>query len=135
MILEHWDDNVLDRFLAEWNAIPLRPQVQLPYSPIQCREAITAETCVRLATTSQLSFLPGKGDMVSFSANGIWWECSSSLVPALGLLRNNTSYSIRKLCAELPDTDAAPKLTAFLTGLAMGGAVWIESRETPNDRS
>ena len=35
----------------------------------------------------------------------------------------------------IPVTDpaAAPKLTVFLTGLAMGGALWIESQETPED--
>lgn len=73
--------------------------------------------------------------MVSFSANGVCWECSASLVPALELLRNTTSYPIRELCAELPNSAAAPKLTALLTGLAMGGAIWVEPHDTYDGRS
>ena len=126
LILEEWDENVLDRFLAEWNAIPMRPQVGLPFSPVACRVPITTETRIRLATTSQLSFRTGVGDPVSFNANGVPWECSPGLVPALELLRGNTSHSIAQLCAQISDPTLTPKLIAFLTALAMGGAIWTE---------
>ena len=135
LLLEQWDENVLDRFLAEWNSLPLRPQVRLPESPIECREPIAAETRVRLATTDRLSFLPGAKDKVSFSANGVWWECAASLAPPLEQLRNKTAYSIQELCAALPDPSAAPKLRFFLTTLVMGGVLWTESPDAPPQTS
>jgi hypothetical protein len=135
LMLQFWSDDVLDRFLAEWNAVPLRPQVQLPFSPAECRAAITMETRVRLATATQLSFLKETGGSVSFRANGVRWECSASLIPALERLRDNVSYSVKELCALLPDPADTPGLTAFLTALAMGGVIWTASHEVPSDGS
>jgi Cupin superfamily protein len=135
LILEQWSDNVLDRFLAEWNAIPMRPQVRFPFSPIECRAPITLETRIRLSTTGQLSFQAGTGDSISFSANGVWWQCPPGLVPALELLSGTTSRSVRELSAQIPNETVSPKLIAFLTGLAMGGVIWIEPRDLPDGRS
>jgi hypothetical protein len=135
LILEQWDDNVLDRFLAEWNAIPMRPRVKLPFSLVGCQEPIDMEARIRLATTDQLSFQNGSGDSVSFNANGVWWDCSPGLVAPLRLLRSNAGHSVRELCSQLSDPTAAAKLIAFLTSLAMGGAIWIEPRDAPDDRS
>jgi hypothetical protein len=134
LILEHWNDNVLDRFLAEWNAMPMRPEIQLPFSPVECRAPITMESRIRLATTRQLSFHERTEDSISFDANGVWWECSPDFVPALKLLSGTHNHSVRELCSELSDSTTAPKLIAFLASLAMGGAIWIEARETPEDR-
>jgi ribosomal protein L16 Arg81 hydroxylase len=135
LILEHWDDDVLDRFLAEWNGLPVRPQLDLPHSPAACQAPITMETRIRLATTAQLLFLAKGEDAVSFHANGVWWDCSRNLVPALNLLRNDTSYSVGELCAHLSEPAAAMRFVTFLTVLAMGGAIWIEPLAAANGRS
>ncbi len=135
LILRQWDDNVLDRFMAEWNAIPMRPQFQLPFSPMESRAPITSETRVRLATTPRLNLLAGLEGSVSFSANGVRWECPSSLAPALERLSGSTWYSINELCAKLLDNADDQKLRTFLTSLAMGGAVWMKPRDVVDDPS
>jgi ribosomal protein L16 Arg81 hydroxylase len=135
LILAEWNENVLDRFLAEWNAIPMRSPIQLPFSPLECRAPITMETRIRLATTGQLSLHERNEGSVSFNANGVWWECAPGLVPALKLLSGTTSHSVQELCSEISDPTVTPKLIVFLTGLAMGGAIWIESRDVADDRS
>ena len=135
LITDIWTDDLLDRFFAEWNALPLRPRAQLPLSPIQCRAPITMETRLRLATATQLSFQRRAGDSISFCANGVWWECAPAFVSALELLSSSTDRSVRELCAQISGPIISPRLIALLASLAMGGVVWIEPGKTPDDHS
>lgn len=124
-------DNVLERFMAEWEVkIPLRPSFRLPLGPIESRAPITLETKVRLASSRRVAFIgsPTNG-IASFVACGIRSECSMDLVPALDRLSGTASCSVAELCAALPDQTTAPKLMILLSALAMRGALQLERPE------
>ena len=127
LVLESWDDDILERFLAERESnFFVRSKINLPLAPIECTMSIAMETRVRLAANHRLSFLKGVGNSVTFHANGVLWHCAADFAAALGHLEGTTCRSVGQLCAQLPDQSATSRLIAFLTALAIGGAIWIE---------
>lgn len=128
---ESWDDDALERFMAEWEAnIPLPPKLCLPSEPLESRSTITLETGVRLASSRRMSFFGTTADgTTSFVAGGIRGECSTHLAPALAELRGTTSCSVEELCAHLPDQGARSELITLLTALTMRGVIQIEHRK------
>ena len=130
LLLESWGEGLLEQFLAEWESnLLLRSRIRLPLAPIEHRMPITLETQVRLAANRRLSFVKGAENSVSFHANGVRWHCPAGFVPALERLTDASCQSVEQLCSQLPDGVANSKLMTFLTALAMGGAVWMESRD------
>jgi hypothetical protein len=129
LLTDAWDDGVMERFIAEWEAqIPVRPHIRLPFAPIEGRAPITMETKVRLASSRRVAFTgrPING-LVSYIASGIRGECSEDLVPALQELRGTSSRSVAELSAHLSDPSLTPKLLILITALVMRGALQRES--------
>lgn len=130
LLVEFWNDEVLERFITEWEgAIAPRPSIRLPFGPIEARAPISMETNVRLASSRRIGFVAAaENGFVFFVAGGFKGECSTGLVPALRLLSGTVSHSIGELCAQLPNQNDISKLMILITALAMKGAVQIESR-------
>jgi ribosomal protein L16 Arg81 hydroxylase len=128
LLLDGWNGDLLDRFLADLDSrATVRPHVRLPEAAM-CGEAkIEPDSQIRLAAGRRLSFgsVNAQGT-VSFQANNTRWDCSSSIVPALETLSDNTPRSLRELAALLPDQKTAPTLRMFLAALAMGGVIRVE---------
>lgn len=132
LLMELWTDDVLERFLPEWEAaIPLRPRICLPRGPKEARAPISMETNVRLASSRRIGFVtPAENGFVSFVAGGFKGECSTDLVPALKLLSGTVPHSIRELCAQLPNQNDISKLMILITALEMKGAVQKENERS-----
>jgi ribosomal protein L16 Arg81 hydroxylase len=129
LLVESWGDDLLDRFLADLDAkAPDRPHIRLPEGAVRGNAAMGPHSLVRLAVGRRLSFGALNGtESVSFRANDTRWQCSAEIVPALRALSHNKARSVRDLCSLLPTSQAVPKLKIFLTALAMGGVLWVES--------
>jgi ribosomal protein L16 Arg81 hydroxylase len=128
LLVESWSDDLLDRFFADLDAkAPVRPHIRLPEGAVG-NAAMGPHSLVRLAVGRRLSFGALNGtESVSFRANDTRWQCSAEIVPALRALSHNRARSVRDLCSLLPTSEAVPKLKIFLTALAMGGVLWVES--------
>lgn len=127
LIAESCDDDISERFLAEWDAnIPLRPSIRLPHEPGESSQPITMGTHIRLATSRRVVFVgPPANGTVSFVAEGIRSECAADLVPALTQLSGVASRSVGEL-ARLLAPDAIPRFIALLNFLAMRGVLQVE---------
>ena len=125
LVAAEWTDDVVDRFLEEWQSqIPLRPVVHLPKSPIDQSAPIALDTRVRLATARHLIFEEPHGDGPRyFHACGVRFECAPDLVPALAMLSGTDSHAVSELIDRVGDA-AGTKLLTLLTALAMVGAIW-----------
>lgn len=124
-----WTDDVVDRFLEEWQSrIPLRPVVRLPMAPIDQSAPIALDTRVRLAAARHLIFEEPHGDGPRyFHACGVRFESAPDLVPALAMLSGTDSHAVRELVDRVGDA-AGARLLTLLTALAMVGAIWTTRR-------
>ena len=131
-LMEVWSDDVLERFLAEWEmTVPLRPQLRLPFAPFEAAASLSRETNIRLASSRRIKLFPhSQNGTVSYVTGGIRGACSTDLVPALELLSGYESHSVNELCSRLSHQDDSPKLIVLLTALAIKGAVHIEAGES-----
>jgi ribosomal protein L16 Arg81 hydroxylase len=129
LLVESWSDDLLDRFLADLDAkAPDRPYIRLPERAVRGSATMGPQSLVRLAVGRRLPFGALNGtESVSFRANGTRWQCSAEIVPALRALSHNRARSVCDLCSLLPTSQGVPKLKIFLTALAMGGVLWVES--------
>jgi hypothetical protein len=91
------------------------------------RGTIDKNTMIRLAANTKLRLVPASDDTVVFHADGVRWNCPATLSAALRLLRNDSACSVGTLCAELQEPALEARFMAFLTALAMGGAIWTYS--------
>lgn len=125
LVSSEWTDDVVDRFLQEWQSqIPLRPVVHLPKAPIDQSAPIALDTRVRLAAARHLIFEEPHGDGPRyFHACGVRFECAPDLVPALAMLSGTESHPVSALIDRIGEA-AGPRLMTLLTALAMVGAVW-----------
>jgi ribosomal protein L16 Arg81 hydroxylase len=130
-LLAAWDDTVLDRFMAFWDAKAVaRPDVHLPGTAAR-NVTLTPETRLRLAQGRRLSFTVSDGDgSARFVIDGKPWVCATGLVPALGRLSHLRSCSIGELHAAVAP-GLAPALALLLTAMVMGGAVSVQPAPPP----
>ena len=125
LVAAEWTDEIVDRFLEEWQSqIPMRPVVHLPKAPIDQSAPIALDTRVRLAAARHLVFEEPHGDGPRyFHACGVRFECAPDLVPALAMLSGTDSHAVSELVDRVGDA-AVTRLLTLLTALAMVGAVW-----------
>ncbi len=132
LVLGDLTDDVLEHFMAEWEShVTPRSNIRLPLAPLDCLRPIDDETAVRLASNRTLVFLDGPDNSVFFHANGVRWDCPAELVPALALLQNSQNQTVAQLRVHLSAESGRSELAPFLTALAMGGVVWLESSAGP----
>lgn len=129
-ILSAWSDDVIERFLAHQDTLPVaRPDVHLPGAAAR-HIVLKPETHLRLVTGRRLQFADAHDSSVSFLAQDQRWTCPANFVSALKRLNNLRGVSIAELCAAVPSA-AEGELKVLLSALAMRGVISVEPLAVP----
>jgi len=120
-------EGLIERFLAAREASTLvSPRLRLPAAPARPHR-LHAGTLLRLAVCRRLAIsVLEDADLIAVWAVDRHWLSSSTIAPALRVLRSTSVCSLADLDACLPSAHASRTLRIFLGVLILAGVVDIE---------
>lgn len=127
-VLNEWDSDLILKLLIEADAsAPGRTILQLPNATVSAESRISPRARIRLFSMRHFFFSTDSQDgSATFQSADRTWRCNPSLVPALYLLNDGRSHTLRELFGALADQRFESETMRIVADLTEAGVLAME---------